>query len=208
MTGDRDTSTTQKKSPATSTHREENGRPGDFFARRARQAAIARWEATPPKARRKAARAAAQARWRAERERRESTPLFVDFPITAKGKLTEAEKDRIFELADEDRLSAWTIARRIGRHPSTISWYLTRLGFKRLSRSRKAPFLRKGQRVVPFSEDEDRYMLRRSAQGVITAEITREMNRLFPHSDHPRSRDTVSCRLMMLASDEAAREMA
>ena len=57
---------------ARSTHRDKTGQSEDYFSRRARKAAKARWDAQTPKQRRKTMSAVAKARWakvKAERER-------------------------------------------------------------------------------------------------------------------------------------------
>ena len=66
---------------ASSTHRGETAHSEDFFSRRARKAAQARWDRTTPKERKKIARAAAKARWRKAKSVHPAKPdLPTDLP--------------------------------------------------------------------------------------------------------------------------------
>lgn len=131
-------------------------------------------------------------------------PRFIDFPITSKGPLAEAEKDLIEQLGEQG-LKPWSIARRLGRHPSSVTWFMSTVGLKRLGEARKRAFTRQGREVRPFTEVEDAFATECSCAGLPPAAIARKMTERFGYE---RSRDTVACRLMMLASDEAAREAA
>lgn len=122
---------------------------------------------------------------------------------TKSGPITEDEIDQICELAEQG-LKAWSIARRLCRHPSSISWQMWRLGLKPLG-AKKEPFFRGGKVVMPFSEAEDRFMVEHRIAGHTPVAIARMMIEQFPHK---RSRDTVANRLMMLASDDAVRDVA
>ena len=127
------------------------------------------------------------------------------FEITT-GPLSEADKDMIYELA-EAGMKSWSIARRIKRHPSTVAWFMWGQGLKTLG-DKKPIYKRGGKTIVPFSAEEDAFILEKRIEGHTPVAIARMHKEKFPHLPHPRSRDTIASRLLMLASDETARDVA
>ena len=123
---------------------------------------------------------------------------------TEAGGLSDRDREAIFNLADAG-LKAWSIARRLRKHPSTVSYFMYRNGLKQLAAKRRQPFRRGGVLVIPFSEEEDDFIQEKSIDGISASRIAAMME---PRFGVPRSRDAVTSRLMLLASDETAREVA
>ena len=134
-----------------------------------------------------------------------SVPGFRTFPIKY-GPLSDETKDKIHEL-HEQGVKAWTIARTLQIHPSSCCWYMWGQGLKTLG-NKKPIYKRGGKTIVPFSAEEDDFILEKRIEGLTPVVIARMHLEKFPHLPHPRSRDTIASRLLMLASDETAREVA
>lgn len=113
------------------------------------------------------------------------------------GGLTEADHERIFALADEGWKSP-RIARAILKHPSTVQWFMYRHGLKAPAYG-MGPCMRGGRLVMPFTPEEDAFVLALRVQDYSPRQIADLATKRF---GHPRNHHTVACRLVMLAARE------
>ena len=123
--------------------------------------------------------------------------------------LTEADKDRIHEVAEpkvgKKPMSALQIAFRIGKPEGAVQWYMYQHGLKRLRRQKvAAPYrLKDGTLVRRFTPDEDTFIMKLRADDRPLSEIAARFAEAFGYDRKSRS---IYVRLIMLAGFEAAAE--
>lgn len=129
-----------------------------------------------------------------------------------RGRLTDAEKARIDELAlAADKPNPNRIARRLNRHVATVTWYmLTRGLIERTPRYGGAPYRCGGRMVYPYSPEQDARLLELlAAPGEFrsnTARLDFVAATLTTEFGFPRTAHSVQVRAVQLAAapDEAA----
>jgi IS30 family transposase len=114
-----------------------------------------------------------------------------------RGRLTDAEEERIVELADRG-LGAGPIALKLNRHPVTVGYAMHRLGVRKLAR-RTFAYTRNGRPVKSFSDDEDRLITALRIEGHSTVRIAEIVTERFGHR---RSAHTINVRLVLLSNAE------
>jgi len=116
-----------------------------------------------------------------------------------RGPLTAEDHDRIEQLAGEG-VNANAIARTIGKHPSTVQWFMYSTGLQ-APKPRKTPmrYMRGGRVVQRFTEDEDVFIQALRIQDYKPEKIAELASKRFGTQ---RSHHTIRCRLKMLASAE------
>ena len=124
--------------------------------------------------------------------------------------LTEAEMDRIFELAvpraDGRRMSANRIAGLLGKSKNAVAWFMYRNGLKTKGRLKQQRAYRRpdGTLVRGYSDEEDAFIVARRREGLGCRAIADGVAERFGHSRRPSS---IRVRLIMLAGfDDAAEE--
>ena len=121
------------------------------------------------------------------------------------GGLSEADRERIFDLADRG-MKCGPIARRIQKHPCTVRWFMYRNGLVQPTSGRSSmPTDRPNARGAKgYTPVEDAYLLALRTDGLGPTEIARRMTERFGHR---RTLHGVMVRLTMLAAreDEPAR---
>lgn len=117
------------------------------------------------------------------------------------GGLSDADRDQIIALAGKGWNSG-RVARRIGKHPSTVQWFMYTHGLRPPRQANTtAPYTRQDGRVVRrFTHDEDDRMQALRRDGKTPTQIAA----LTSEFGHPRSMHTVACRLVMLGGLEDA----
>lgn len=118
------------------------------------------------------------------------------------GGLSDADHDHIIALASKGWNSG-RIARRLGKHPATIGWFMYRHGLRPPRQATTAAaFTRRDGRIVRrFTRDEDDRMQALRRDGKTPTQIAAILTSEF---GHPRSMHTVACRLVMLGGLEDA----
>lgn len=116
------------------------------------------------------------------------------------GGLSEECQARIFELAERG-WAASRIARDLRKHPSTVQWFMYRSGLKAPEYRKTEPYYRGGRLVVPFSPEEDAFIVALRVQDYSPRKIAELASKRFGHD---RNNHTVRCRLVMLAAREDA----
>ncbi len=118
-----------------------------------------------------------------------------------RGPLSASELEAIAEMG-ERRVKAGTIARKLNRHPVTVSYAMHRLGVRTLAR-RTFCYVRGGRVVKSFSPEEDALLLKLRVAGETPMAIAAKLGETF---GHPRSDHTVRVRLVLLnnAPDQVA----
>lgn len=113
-------------------------------------------------------------------------------------RLTEHDHARIHELAEQG-LGSGRIARTIGKHPSTVSWFMYSAGLRapRPSPASPASYVRNGRRVHRFTAAEDELIEQLRARGEGFAAIAAAADAQFGTA---RSAHVIQCRLIMLAA--------
>jgi hypothetical protein len=117
------------------------------------------------------------------------------------GRLTNADHDRIHELAAKG-LKAGQIAQQLGRHQSTVQWYMYCQGLhapKPHIEGRKLQYQRGAFIVTRFSTEEDAFIQALRVQGFGCVKIAELSSKRF---DIDRKHHSVRCRLIMLSSLE------
>lgn len=120
-------------------------------------------------------------------------------PDILRGRLTQAENERVIELADAG-LTAGRIAQRLNRHPVTINYAMHRLGVRTVV-LREFDYLRKGVRVKSFSRKEDAFLVALRVQDFKVGKIAEMVTTRFGHH---RSAHTINVRLVLLSNLEGA----
>lgn len=117
----------------------------------------------------------------------------ANYPIIP-GGLSDDDRDRIHELFEEG-LGPNRIARKLQKHPSTVSWFMYRQGLVRGEGGPGRAYMRNGRPVRPFTAEEDAKMLALRLEGMGIRQITRALGT-------NRRPESVSIRLAMLAARE------
>lgn len=124
------------------------------------------------------------------------------FPTVKHGRLTPDEDAEIERLA-ERRLTCGQIALRLNRHPATVNFAMHRLAVKTVDRRRAGKsYIRNGREVRHFTLEEDALMVDLRTEGLAFPRIAGLLSERF--GGHPRTAQTISVRLMMLANLEEA----
>lgn len=116
------------------------------------------------------------------------------------GGLSTADHDSIFELAGR----GWRptrIARRLLKHPSTVYWFMLRHALVAPGPSRAKPYRRGETLVVPYTPEEDAFIVALRVQRYRLDEIARLVAARFGTRRKPHS---LFVRLVMLAAREDA----
>jgi IS30 family transposase len=118
-----------------------------------------------------------------------------------RGSLTEHDHELIEQLAGEG-VSANAIARRIGKHPSTVQWFMYSHGLA-APKQREAPmsYWRGNRQVHRFTRIEDSLIEALRVDGSTPEQIAEICSKRFGTQ---RSHHTIRCRLKMLAAAEGA----
>lgn len=119
--------------------------------------------------------------------------------------MTEADHRRIDELAART-FSCGRIAQAIGRHPSTVKWYMYCNGLaapKKLNKPKT--YVRNGVRVHRYTDEEDVFIESLRVRGLDAAEIA---NAAASRFGTERKHHSIRCRLKMLAARELQEESA
>lgn len=118
--------------------------------------------------------------------------------------MTEADRATIEELAAKN-FSCWRIAGLIGRHPSTVKWFMYCNGLSAPKKLEKPKmYVRNGVRVHRFTDEEDTFIVALRIQSYTPEQIAGYAAARFGTE---RKHHSIRCRLKMLAardlSDEA-----
>lgn len=121
-----------------------------------------------------------------------------------RGRLSEADRDRIFELA-EKKFSAGRIAQLIKRHQSTVLWFMYCNGLQAPRPNTKPITYTRGDGVVVhrFTDEEDVFIESLRTQGMRPDDIAARAAARFGTM---RKHHSIRCRLKMLASRELVEE--
>ena len=122
--------------------------------------------------------------------------------VTKWGRLTPDERTEIERLA-ERHWPTTRIAERLGRHPSTVGFYRATHGLGPAAGARKGNCRRGGLEVRGFTAEEDAFIQALRCPGYSTGKIATFDAERFGYA---RFASTISVRLRMLASREAAAE--
>jgi AraC-like DNA-binding protein len=115
------------------------------------------------------------------------------------GRLTDEDHDRIHELAAKG-LKCGQIAQRLGRHQSTVQWYMYSEGLQAPTPAAEGTVLtyKRGDHTVNrFSAEEDAFIETLRIEGVPISEIADRSSQRFGIN---RKHHSVRCRLIMLAA--------
>lgn len=113
--------------------------------------------------------------------------------------LTQPDHRRIDELAAQGH-NARRIAQLIGRHPSTVHWYMYCNGLS-VPKKQETPitYVRNGVRVHRFTDEEDVFIQALRLQDYTPEEIAKHAAARFGTE---RKHHSIRCRLKMLAARE------
>lgn len=122
-----------------------------------------------------------------------------------RGRLTDADRDRIFALA-EQKFSAGRIAQLLKRHQSTVLWFMYCNGLQAPRPNAKPIVYTRGDGVVVhrFTDAEDVFIEAMRTQGMKPDEIAALAAARFGTQ---RKHHSIRCRLKMLASRELVEEL-
>lgn len=117
-----------------------------------------------------------------------------------RGRLTDTDRASIHVLAEQG-LGSHRIARRIGRHPSTVNWYMYNAGLRAPKPAPDKPvsYVRGGRRVHRFTGEEDAFITALRIQGFCPARIAELATNRYGTN---RTDHTIRMRLTMLAARE------
>jgi len=111
--------------------------------------------------------------------------------------MTDADRQRIEQLAEKN-FSVGRIARLIGRHPSTVNWFMYCNGLRAPKKLEKPiTYMRGGVRVHRFTDEEDTFIEALRIQDFTPEEIARHAAARFGTE---RKHHSIRCRLKMLAA--------
>lgn len=111
--------------------------------------------------------------------------------------MTDSDRQRIDELAGQ-KLSCGRIAQLIGRHPSTVKWYMYCNGHSAPKKLEKPiTYMRGSVRVHRFTDEEDIFIEALRIQDFTPTEIAAAAAKRFGTE---RKHHSIRCRLKMLAS--------
>lgn len=118
-----------------------------------------------------------------------------------RGRLSDAELAEIVRLATTmTNPTPASIARKLNRHPSTVSWQLIKAGLRgrpRAQGGRGLSYVRNGRRVHRFDDAEDRRLEALRESGMGFTGIAQKLNAEFGRN---RTAHAVHVRLTMLAA--------
>lgn len=122
--------------------------------------------------------------------------------VHGRGRLTPVDHINIERFAGEG-LNASAIARKIGKHPSTVQWFMYSTGLQapKQTDTPKSYVRRNGRTVKGFSSHEDAFIQALRIQDYTPIQIAELASKRF---DTQRSHHTIRCRLKMLAAAEDA----
>jgi hypothetical protein len=113
--------------------------------------------------------------------------------------MIEADRQRIEELAAKN-FSCGRIASLIGRHPSTVKWFMYCNGLSAPKKLEKPKmYVRNGVRVHRFTDEEDIFIEALRIQSYTPAQIATASAARFGTE---RKHHSIRCRLKMLAARE------
>jgi len=116
------------------------------------------------------------------------------------GGLSADDHAEISDRAERGQ-KAQQIARAIGKHPSTVQWFMYSAGLAApRQRDNPEPYLRGGRIVRPYSREEDAFIEALRIQDYSLAKIAELTNKRFATE---RSYHTIQMRLIMLAARES-----
>lgn len=120
-------------------------------------------------------------------------------PNIIRGRMTDAEKQRIDEIAGRMKNpKAGPIALKINRHHSTVTWYMLTKGLLvRTPGYAPAPYKRNGRMIYPYSKEQDEIILELRSRGVSKQKIAEHLTDKFGIE---RSFHSVDVRLVQLAA--------
>lgn len=119
---------------------------------------------------------------------------------TKRGRMSDADKIEIERLAGEMKLpTPGKIARKIGRHPATVKWFMLTRGLIEQTTGRApGPYQRNGKTIYPYAEEHDIAIERMRAQGKVFREIADAITAEFGID---RTAHSVQVRLVQLSAD-------
>lgn len=113
--------------------------------------------------------------------------------------MSPADKQRIRVLASRG-LGATVIAADIGRHPSTVNWFMYSDGLRAPKQTdQPSSYLRNGRRVHRFTRAEDAYIVEQRLAGEHYTRVAELASLRFGTE---RTAHVIRCRLIMLAALE------
>lgn len=113
--------------------------------------------------------------------------------------MTRADREQIEDLAAKG-LTCGRIAQKIGRHPSTVLWFMYCNGLAAPKKLEKPiMYVRGGVRVHRFTDEEDVFIEALAVQSYTPEEIARHAAARFGTE---RKHHSIRCRLKMLAARE------
>lgn len=119
--------------------------------------------------------------------------------------MTDSDRARIDDLAGK-KLTCGRIAQLIGRHPSTVKWYMYCNGLSAPAKLEKPiVYVRNGVRVHRFTDAEDTFIQALRIQGFTPFEIACSAAARFGTE---RKHHSIRCRLKMLAARDLEEETA
>jgi hypothetical protein len=117
--------------------------------------------------------------------------------------MTDADRQRIEQLA-EKKFSVGRIAQLIGRHKSTVNWYMYCNGLRAPKKLERAiTYVRGGVRVHRFTDEEDVFIEALRIQGCTPEAIAGHASVRFGTE---RKHHSIRCRLKMLAARDLQEE--
>jgi IS30 family transposase len=115
--------------------------------------------------------------------------------------MTESDRRRIEELAEKG-FKAGRISQLIGRHKSTVNWFMYCNGLCAPKKLEKPiTYVRNGMRVHRFTDEEDTFIEALRIQSFSPEEIAKAAAARFGTE---RKHHSIRCRLKMLAARELA----
>ena len=121
--------------------------------------------------------------------------------VVKPGGLSEADHAEIYDRAERGQRAS-QIARAIGKHPSTVQWFMYSEGLAApRQRDDPQPYMRGGRLVRPYSREEDAFIEALRVQDYSLSKIAELTNKRFGTE---RTYHTIQMRLIMLAAREVA----
>lgn len=113
--------------------------------------------------------------------------------------MTDDEKKRIDEIAARMKNPQPSpIALKINRHPATVTWYMLTKGLLvREAGYARAPYMRNGKMIYPYSREQDELIVDMRTRGFSKKEIATKLTKKFGIE---RNHHSVDVRLVQLAA--------
>lgn len=123
-------------------------------------------------------------------------------PNIRRGRMTPEDKIEIERLAGTmTKPTAGKIAAKINRHPATVNWFmLTRGLIEREPGRAKAPYMRGGKMIYPYTEEHDRRIEQLRIEQKSFGEIAEILSREFPVDRAGATAHSVQVRLVQLTA--------